>query len=155
MSVTFILQVFTSMALFNILIMPLNAFPWVLNGLMEAWVSVRRLDTFMTLPELNWNQYYTNGLLMDPDVAIQVEKGQFSWYSDDLDTVTYYTDDLDPVTFDTDHSDDTSDDEPLLGAAGREDLTIRTSQLQNINMVVKQVNNHLIRCGSTDQVLCL
>lgn len=39
--------VFTSMALMNMLISPLNAFPWVLNGLTEAWVSLRRIQRFL------------------------------------------------------------------------------------------------------------
>lgn len=36
-------QVFTTMALLNMLIFPMNAFPWVVNGLMEARVSMRRV----------------------------------------------------------------------------------------------------------------
>lgn len=36
--------VFTSLALFNVLIAPLNSFPWVINGFVEAIVSVRRLQ---------------------------------------------------------------------------------------------------------------
>ena len=52
-------QVFTSMALFSILIMPLNAFPWVINGLIEAWVSVSRVHDFLRLPELQWSKYYS------------------------------------------------------------------------------------------------
>ncbi|KAL0053237.1 hypothetical protein WJX82_002974 [Trebouxia sp. C0006] len=40
--------VFTSLALFNVLISPLNSFPWVLNGLVEAVVSVRRLQGFLS-----------------------------------------------------------------------------------------------------------
>jgi ATP-binding cassette subfamily C (CFTR/MRP) protein 10 len=36
--------VFTSLALFNVLIAPLNSFPWVINGCVEALVSVRRLQ---------------------------------------------------------------------------------------------------------------
>ncbi len=51
------LQVFTSIALFSILISPLNAFPWVINGLVEAWVSVKRVQVFLRLEELG--QYYT------------------------------------------------------------------------------------------------
>lgn len=39
--------VFTSMALLNMLIGPLNAFPWVLNGLTEAWVSVKRVQRML------------------------------------------------------------------------------------------------------------
>ncbi|EFX82733.1 ABC protein, subfamily ABCC [Daphnia pulex] len=36
-------KVFTCMALFNMLISPLNAFPWVIGGLVEAWVSLKRV----------------------------------------------------------------------------------------------------------------
>lgn len=36
--------VFTSIALLNMLISPLNAFPWVLNGMTEAWVSIKRIQ---------------------------------------------------------------------------------------------------------------
>lgn len=36
--------VFTTMALLNMLIGPLNMFPWVLNGLTEAWVSIKRVQ---------------------------------------------------------------------------------------------------------------
>ncbi|GAQ86722.1 ABC transporter C family [Klebsormidium nitens] len=44
--------VFTSLALFNVLIAPLNAFPWVVNGIVEACVSLRRLKRFLSCPEL-------------------------------------------------------------------------------------------------------
>lgn len=37
-------QVYTSVALLNMLIGPLNSFPWVLNGLVEAWVSMKRVQ---------------------------------------------------------------------------------------------------------------
>ena len=46
------------MALFSILISPLNAFPWVLNGLVEAWVSIKRVQQFLKLTELNLGEYY-------------------------------------------------------------------------------------------------
>lgn len=39
--------VFTTIALLNMLIAPLNAFPWVLNGLTEAWVSVKRIQRIL------------------------------------------------------------------------------------------------------------
>jgi ABC-type multidrug transport system fused ATPase/permease subunit len=39
--------VFTSLALFNVLIAPLNAFPWVINGVVEAFVSINRLEAFL------------------------------------------------------------------------------------------------------------
>lgn len=46
------------MALFNMLISPLNAFPWVLNGLMEAWVSLNRIQAFLSLENLDLTGYY-------------------------------------------------------------------------------------------------
>lgn len=45
--------VFTSMALLNMLIGPLNAFPWVLNGLTEAWVSVKRVQRLLDVSNNN------------------------------------------------------------------------------------------------------
>lgn len=40
-------KVFTGIALLNMLIAPLNAFPWVLNGMMEAWVSIKRIQRLL------------------------------------------------------------------------------------------------------------
>ncbi|XP_054720748.1 ATP-binding cassette sub-family C member 10-like [Uloborus diversus] len=52
-------RVFTSIALFHMLIMPLNAFPWVLNGLMEAWISLKRVNSFLQLPNFDYHCYYS------------------------------------------------------------------------------------------------
>ena len=52
-------RVFTSVALFSMLTGPLNAFPWVLNGLVEAMVSLRRLEKFFRLPEFNSELYFS------------------------------------------------------------------------------------------------
>ncbi|KAL0903582.1 hypothetical protein M5K25_027971 [Dendrobium thyrsiflorum] len=43
--------VFTCVALFNTLISPLNSFPWVINGLIDAVISSRRLSKFLSCPE--------------------------------------------------------------------------------------------------------
>ena len=40
-------KVFASLALFNILIRPLNAYPWVINGMVEGMVSLRRVERFL------------------------------------------------------------------------------------------------------------
>ncbi|CAG9765420.1 unnamed protein product [Ceutorhynchus assimilis] len=50
--------VFTSVALLNMLIAPLNAFPWVLNGLTEAWVSIKRIQKLLQLENLDLITYY-------------------------------------------------------------------------------------------------
>ena len=39
------------MALFNTLIGPLNSLPWVINGLVEAAVSVGRLQLYLAAPQ--------------------------------------------------------------------------------------------------------
>lgn len=44
--------VFTSMALVNMLISPLNAFPWVLNGVVEAWVSIKRIQKLLDVRDV-------------------------------------------------------------------------------------------------------
>jgi ATP-binding cassette subfamily C (CFTR/MRP) protein 10 len=52
-------KVFTSLALFNMLIAPLNAFPWVINGLVQAIISLRRIQSYLNIDNLNWSQYYS------------------------------------------------------------------------------------------------
>lgn len=51
--------VFTCLALFNTLISPLNSFPWVINGLIDATISTRRLSTFLSVPEHICEQFQT------------------------------------------------------------------------------------------------
>ncbi|XP_068652459.1 ABC transporter C family member 13 [Aristolochia californica] len=45
--------VFTCVALFNTLISPLNSFPWVINGLIDAIISSRRLSRFLSCMEFD------------------------------------------------------------------------------------------------------
>ncbi|PAN25430.1 hypothetical protein PAHAL_4G300900 [Panicum hallii] len=45
--------VFTCVALFNTLISPLNSFPWVINGMIDAVISSRRLSNYLSTPEHN------------------------------------------------------------------------------------------------------
>jgi len=52
-------KVFTSVALFAMLTGPLNAFPWVLNGLVESTVSIRRLEKFFSMPEFSPDRYFS------------------------------------------------------------------------------------------------
>lgn len=42
---------FASVALLNMLIGPLNAFPWVLNGLVEAWISLKRVQSYLDVSD--------------------------------------------------------------------------------------------------------
>ena len=51
-------KVFTAVALFAMLTGPLNAFPWVINGVVEATVSIRRVGEFLTLPHMKRESYF-------------------------------------------------------------------------------------------------
>eukprot|EP00891_Asterochloris_glomerata_P003413 jgi/Astpho2/3413/e_gw1.00054.14.1_t len=66
--------VFTSLALFNVLIAPLNSLPWVLNGVVEALVSVRRLQRFLMAWEskADWAYAADNQVSQKPTLLLQV-----------------------------------------------------------------------------------
>ena len=68
------------------LIFPLNVFPWVINGLIEAWVSLNRVNKFLILEKLDCPKFYTTELggEYDPhdlDELIVIFGGQFTWTS--------------------------------------------------------------------------
>lgn len=70
-------KVFTSLALVNILIMPLNAFPWVLNSLIEANVSKKRLDKFFNLTAIPLQSIYS--LTDSVDQVLVLDEANFEW----------------------------------------------------------------------------
>ena len=85
---TIFLQVFTSIALFNMLIFPLNVFPWVINGLIEAWVSLKRVNRFLILDELDWMKFYGSGTEDGEKAMVVVAKGHFTWNAEQVDSWT-------------------------------------------------------------------
>ncbi|KAH9621688.1 hypothetical protein KSS87_015231, partial [Heliosperma pusillum] len=84
--------VFTCVALFNTLISPLNSFPWVINGLIDAIVSTRRLSRFLSCPEHKVDQRETSILASScssnqtdealEDKAVIFHDACFSWSSE-------------------------------------------------------------------------
>lgn len=59
--------VFTTMALMNMLITPLNMYPWVFIGLTESWVSIKRIQRLLDLPESDISSFYS-----DPPIGVDV-----------------------------------------------------------------------------------
>uniref|UniRef100_A0A668A935 ATP-binding cassette, sub-family C (CFTR/MRP), member 10 n=1 Tax=Myripristis murdjan TaxID=586833 RepID=A0A668A935_9TELE len=55
-------KVFTTLALVGMLILPLNSFPWVLNGVLEAKVSLERIQRFLKLANQDLQAYYSQGM---------------------------------------------------------------------------------------------
>lgn len=62
------------------MISPLNAFPWVINGLVEAHVSLKRVQRFINIQPTYLDEFYQN-IPMDsePTRDIRVHQGDFSW----------------------------------------------------------------------------
>ncbi|CAH2256577.1 multidrug resistance-associated 7 [Pelobates cultripes] len=72
-------KVFTALALIGMLILPLNNFPWVLNGVLEAKVSLDRIQRFLELPEQNVANYYNQVLSSDPLSVLAFDEAEFVW----------------------------------------------------------------------------
>ena len=63
------------------LIFPLNVFPWVINGLIEAWVSLNRVNRFLILEEQDWQEMYSPYIGDDwkePGAMVVVSNGHFT-----------------------------------------------------------------------------
>ncbi|XP_037327748.2 ATP-binding cassette sub-family C member 10 [Pungitius pungitius] len=72
-------KVFTTLALVGMLIVPLNAFPWVLNGVLEAKVSLERIQGFFKLTNQDLRGHYGVVPPEDGETAILLSQGTFSW----------------------------------------------------------------------------
>ncbi|NWI03817.1 MRP7 protein, partial [Tichodroma muraria] len=74
-------KVFTALALVGMLILPLNGFPWVLNAILEAKVSLDRIQQFFELMDQDLETYYTLDSPSDTATAMEMQCAAFSWVS--------------------------------------------------------------------------
>ncbi|GAB1301114.1 ATP-binding cassette sub-family C member 10 [Apodemus speciosus] len=72
-------KVFTALALVRMLILPLNNFPWVINGLLESKVSLDRIQCFLDLPSFSPEAYYSPDPPTEPSTALELHEALFSW----------------------------------------------------------------------------
>ncbi|NXY47604.1 MRP7 protein, partial [Ceuthmochares aereus] len=70
-------KVFTALALVGMLVLPLNSFPWVLNGTLEAKVSLDRIQRFLEL--VDQEAYYALDSPSDTAAAVEMRCAAFSW----------------------------------------------------------------------------
>ncbi|NXL88754.1 MRP7 protein, partial [Alectura lathami] len=75
-------KVFTALALVGMLILPLNSFPWVLNGILEAKVSLDRIQRFLELADQDLEAYYALGSPSGMASAMEMRGAVFSWAPD-------------------------------------------------------------------------
>nr|XP_029719887.1 multidrug resistance-associated protein 1-like [Aedes albopictus] len=66
---------FVSLALFNVLRVPLGWLPMMVTFAMQAWVSIKRIDKFMNSAELD----PSNVTHHKSDNALHIKDGSFSW----------------------------------------------------------------------------
>ncbi|XP_075002806.1 ATP-binding cassette sub-family C member 10 isoform X2 [Calonectris borealis] len=72
-------KVFTALALVGMLILPLNSFPWVLNGTLEAKVSLDRIQRFLELVDQDLETYYALDSPSGTATAMEMRCAAFSW----------------------------------------------------------------------------
>ncbi|NXD78404.1 MRP7 protein, partial [Halcyon senegalensis] len=72
-------KVFTALALVGMLILPLNSFPWVLNGILEAKVSLDRIQRFLELVDQDLQAYYALDSPSGTAAAMEMRGATFSW----------------------------------------------------------------------------
>ncbi|OWK61256.1 Multidrug resistance-associated protein 7 [Lonchura striata] len=72
-------KVFTALALVGMLILPLNGFPWVLNAILEAKVSLDRIQQFFELMDQDLEAYYALDSPSDTATAMEMQCAAFSW----------------------------------------------------------------------------
>ncbi|XP_074899136.1 ATP-binding cassette sub-family C member 10 isoform X2 [Buteo buteo] len=72
-------KVFTALALVGMLILPLNSFPWVLNGTLEAKVSLDRIQRFLELTDQDVEAYYALDSPSGTATAMEMRCAAFSW----------------------------------------------------------------------------
>ncbi|NXM27509.1 MRP7 protein, partial [Oxyruncus cristatus] len=72
-------KVFTALALVGMLILPLNSFPWVLYGTLEAKVSLDRIQRFLELVDQDLEAYYALDSPSDTATAVEMRCAAFSW----------------------------------------------------------------------------
>ena len=71
-------NVFTSLALFNTLIRPLNSFPWVINGLVEGRVSALRVFDFLCADDREERAATGDDADLEEDVTVDL-RGSFAY----------------------------------------------------------------------------
>ncbi|XP_046853052.1 multidrug resistance-associated protein 1-like isoform X2 [Xenia sp. Carnegie-2017] len=69
-------KAFVSLALFNILRFPLTALPMMIMNVIQGFVSLRRIENFLCLPELDAECVKKTS---ETDDVISVQDGHFSW----------------------------------------------------------------------------
>ena len=69
-------EVFSSLALFNALRMPLNLLPVVIAQTIDAWVSIQRIQEYLLAEETKDDAIISDD---NPDFSVEISDGNFTW----------------------------------------------------------------------------
>lgn len=69
--------VFSSLAMFNVLRLPLNLLPIVIAQTIDAWVSLKRIEEYLVAEEIT--DALQHDIPPDSDDAVIIEDGEFTW----------------------------------------------------------------------------
>ncbi|CAF1242551.1 unnamed protein product [Adineta steineri] len=139
-------------ALFALLISPLNSFPWVINGLVESYVSLKRVQRFINIELTNLGEYYENipvgsqlsldtvflNSTDDPTFDIRLKQANFSWKSSN----NIESDDI--SLKDIDLSIPRGSLVLILGRVGSGKTTLLNSFLGELNKINGLINIHRV-----------
>lgn len=80
---------FVAIALFSLLQFPLNVFPNVISSLIEASVSLYRIEKYLSAPELDLHAVTRKDYRLDPSYTpetplVEINRGEFKWSKEDL-----------------------------------------------------------------------
>ena len=81
-------KAFVSLSLFNILRFPLSMLPMMIAGLVQASVSVKRINKYMNLPELKNRKDNEEKGEIEEDTAVSIKSASFSWDNKDTENQT-------------------------------------------------------------------
>ncbi|KAL6447242.1 hypothetical protein ACFW04_001485 [Cataglyphis niger] len=76
---------FVSLSLFNILRFPLSMLPMMIGNIVQAYVSVKRINKFMNMEELDPNNVQHD---LSEAHALVIENGSFSWDTEQIERPT-------------------------------------------------------------------
>ncbi|KAK2583563.1 hypothetical protein KPH14_009513 [Odynerus spinipes] len=76
---------FVSLSLFNILRFPLSMLPMMIGNIVQAYVSIKRINNFMNTEELDPNNVQHDQSELHPLI---IENGIFAWDADNIDKPT-------------------------------------------------------------------
>jgi ATP-binding cassette subfamily C (CFTR/MRP) protein 1 len=80
-------NIFTCLNIFITIQEPIRNLPWVISMLLEALVSIKRIENFLNKLEIDDTQVQRNYDMNDEDkFSVKIKNGNFSWYSDPTTT---------------------------------------------------------------------